>query len=926
MTKRSRPLDLFELLDEPLSTLRRLPGSGDEQAPKLVELLCAAGLKAMHQRSPPGVAIYLHPDCTMEHFESLSRDQAILWLMCGLGPNQSTLEESYIHGVRRPLLAKRLSTRLRQLRPAAALDAALAPLESLYSDIVGTTAEATAGATETAADALGADLSATMGSTRHGTGTTVTTIGYTIGDDRDVELAEAGEARQEEQLEAAVRSVVLAASVAMDVSQLQIEREWHQLRATHCTLANACLALVLSATNVHVQDATLVTNADRSRSRLSVLLYDATLHEAQQRPRRFVWVPCLGALLHAGSADVSPLAEQMCARLWRELRRTQGYYPPELLVSTLGPPLADWLGSCLAAHGGLALRATLAPKRQLCFYLHGAAGAGKSSMVRSLLPALVSVIRAFLHPDCAGAFVKQALNKPVEHLALEFDRRPNNNDLSVVTVLEMAREPLAATEPRLLMLALEEMPASRAGGGEGGRGGGEGGGGGGGGGEGGGGEGGGGEGGGGEGGGDAQAMCCSLLARHLRSNGAYNDLIICISSNYALTPSNEATLRGTRPFANLLPLRVLPVERDERAAFATSLLRANIATAMDTRAGRHRGGEGGVNVFAGALAEEPPDVELVGVELGEGDVRPLVRHLRCLAAHAAHLVATHLATSSSASEGEEGSKLAGCRLLLRVLPAPAASDQGGGGAALARPIELQLHRRGATAPASAALASAVVAPGPYGSLVRTDGVCLDERTLAVAEAAAAAAASFTSDLAERTDGTEEDAALSASAGGVSASGIRPVTALIDLFLSGALAPAVVLCTATERANRQADALLAGLPDALGEATLGVIPAVDVGLVKMNRSLYDKRDERSLRDEILDLKAFSPYVCVELLCETAGSELLIREMVEDSPSLVAHSVHKRILRKDGLLFVVRLGAATSADGITPELLSRASLVL
>ena len=96
-------------------------------------------------------------------------------------------------------------------------------------------------------------------------------------------------------------------------------------------------------------------------------------------------------------------------------------------------------------------------------------------------------------------------------------------------------------------------------------------------------------------------------------------------------------------------------------------------------------------------------------------------------------------------------------------------------------------------------------------------------------------------------------------------------------------------------------------------------------VKMNRSLYDRRDERSLRDEILDLRSSKPIVAVELLCPTVECELLIREMVEDSPSLVAHSVHKRILRKDGLLFIVR-AAAPSAEGVTPELLSRASLVL
>ena len=42
--------------------------------------------------------------------------------------------------------------------------------------------------------------------------------------------------------------------------------------------------------------------------------------------------------------------------------------------------------------------------------------------------------------------MKQNLNKPVADLDLEMQRRPNNNDLSVVTVVEMAREPLSASE------------------------------------------------------------------------------------------------------------------------------------------------------------------------------------------------------------------------------------------------------------------------------------------------------------------------------------------------------------------------------------------------------------------------------------------------------------------------------------------------
>jgi hypothetical protein len=160
--------------------------------------------------------------------------------------------------------------------------------------------------------------------------------------------------------------------------------------------------------------------------------------------------------------------------------------------------------------------------------------------------------------------------------------------------------------------------------------------------------------------------------------------------------------------------------------------------------------------------------------------------------------------------------------------------------------------------------------------------------------------------------------------------------IVDLYLANALAPAVVLCTDQPAPRALAAALLDALADVLpappvahggtGEGgALGLIRRVDVTEVKMNRSLYDTRDARSLRDEILDLRDLVPRVAVELLAPTSASELMIREMVEDSPSVVAHSVHKRILHKRGLLFVVLTGAP-SEKAISPELRSRASLVL
>ena len=76
---------------------------------------------------------------------------------------------------------------------------------------------------------------------------------------------------------------------------------------------------------------------------------------------------------------------------------------------------------------------------------------------------------------------------------------------------------------------------------------------------------------------------------------------------------------------------------------------------------------------------------------------------------------------------------------------------------------------------------------------------------------------------------------------------------------------------------------------------------------------DARDQAALKAE---------FLCNGVVVDP---EVLVREMVEDSPSTVAHSVHKRILHKDGLLFVVRVGAKEAKE-VSPELRSRASIVI
>jgi len=232
--------------------------------------------------------------------------------------------------------------------------------------------------------------------------------------------------------------------------------------------------------------------------------------------------------------------------------------------------------------------------------------------------------------------------------------------------------------------------------------------------------------------------------------------------------------------------------------------------------------------------------------------------------------------------------------------APTAAASGAGNFSL--PVKLALHSQRMSREASVELV-----PGSHGNLAALDGRRLHPSTEVIMHGLREAAAA--ADVPHPASPPSE---------------LASIGLVVDLFLADALAPAVVLITNTPSANALGSALLEALGAALPDE-LGFIRAIDVTEVKMNRSLYDERDSRSLRDEILDLRRTQPRVAAELLTPTRESELLIREMVEDSPSVVAHSVHKRILHKRGLLFLVRVGAA-DLGAVSPELLSRASLVL
>jgi hypothetical protein len=136
----------------------------------------------------------------------------------------------------------------------------------------------------------------------------------------------------------------------------------------------------------------------------------------------------------------------------------------------------------------------------------------------------------------------------------------------------------------------------------------------------------------------------------------------------------------------------------------------------------------------------------------------------------------------------------------------------------------------------------------------------------------------------------------------------------EFWLTGALAPAVVLSTS----DNPIELVLSAVSDL---DDVHVLKRIDVGSYRMMKSLYDPVETPNLRDDIRRLGK-GKTVVVELLCRDVASQLCIREMIEDTPSMAAYSSDRSALHKEGLLFLVRI----TGSAITPEIRSRASLIL
>jgi hypothetical protein len=251
------------------------------------------------------------------------------------------------------------------------------------------------------------------------------------------------------------------------------------------------------------------------------------------------------------------------------------------------------------------------PTRPLSFYLYGKAGAGKSSFVRNFQPALEATIEETMDPEILARFVKQNLNKRFGVLELELELRPNNNDLSVMSIIQGRRMTMAQSKPGLVVVDLEEMPSND------------------------------------DNANPNQLKVAQLISQRFSGrNGAFQDsgkpaprnsdkrgiandasLVTLFTSNYELDSASQEALKRLKMFETLDTVEMTAVSGSDRVQFANSYLRQCIKD---------------------RFAELDPRYDIsLDITVGEGDTRPLVRYLRMIAFYICALVSRSMRFGST---------------------------------------------------------------------------------------------------------------------------------------------------------------------------------------------------------------------------------------------------------------------------------------
>ena len=650
----------------------------------------------------------------------------------------------------------------------------------------------------------------------------------------------------------------------------QLLHEYNRITYENCTLANSCLHRWIYGDDEQQYDLDEVYYKASppgrylpKYERITINMKDFNAVEPSKS--KLILLPSLTKILTSRAIEAAtnctvrhPLdsvVDDMVLSTWDNLLRC-GYYVDETRKRYLGPELKKFYLSGLQGgkdiNAPILLNAHFTPTYPLSLYLYGTAGAGKSSLVSNLYPSINEAISIHCDPELCVRFCKQNLNKPFKTLQLELDLRPNNNDYSVMSIIQGRRMTLSQSKPGLVLVGLEEMPSNNT---------------------------------------DAdpnQSEVGKLISMrfsgrkgefkggqaprnsakrgehiaHLFSlcfdflfltnshmlmcpksfhTGISGDatIITVFTSNYDLEAPCFEALQQLDMFKNLAVIKCAPVSGKDRNAFSLSYLTQRVKESLLPWNG---------NV----------DISL-DIPCGEGDTRPLVRYLRMLSFHIHSLVVS----SKSNSDSNAGISIA-VSFDFSTDITQVSIDNG--------KQQLQLKS------------------GSFHNLYAITPTSIDDR-----------ASTTVTELQQLHPNLKNPSELSQ---------------ILDFYFAKTLCPAVIISH-----NKQ---LIEDLVKILSKAE-GVhgISNIDPASYKMMKSLYDPNDTPNLRDDILSIVHADEQcsVGVELCCHTSDSQLQIREIIEDTPSMTAFSTERSALHKDGLLFGVYV------DGeITPEIHSRASLLI
>lgn len=639
------------------------------------------------------------------------------------------------------------------------------------------------------------------------------------------------------------------------VDQLRVEHA--RIRARNSTLSNAYLQLWQRSCRRH--PALQLTRIEYHASpNPKFERFKLFVNEQRHRNDGALGLTLLPCLPHVVNLGIDATARHLVESFWGHLDRVCHYQSTSDLRKCVSPSLSRFFASGLSTPSSpscISLEAKFVPRYRFSLYLHGEPGTGKSSFVRCFARALQRVLNESIDPSIYQLdTVKQMLNKAAAELELDLELRRNNNDLSLSSLVMSRRQRNRAfglSDPATGLVVLALEELAPPSSMKFA-----------------------------EGSGTKRQLDNSLdpnqhatlnlltqrlsgrsgqhtMESHVRSNGVVRSgvsgdptILTLMTSNYELTDASGALLRQVPLFENIAVVAMKAVEDADRRNFASSYFNRFVSQQLRLRDPCSHRRSSSRRRYAITL----------DLQEGCGDVRPLVRRLRMLA----YYVAAQVNLPSSKTSGEMIVNVAQrsddrCTITLR-------SDE------IEALWELQ------TGSVSDLYVTSIVSQSFFRPETRQ---MLDSiRVL-----------SFQNDV--------------------------PCAELVMFFefwLTGALAPAVVLSTRDE-----AIASIVSTVSDLDE--VHVLKQIDVSSYRMMKSLYDPVDTPNLRDDIRRLGK-GKAVVVELLCRDVASQLCIRELIEDTPSMTAYSSDRSALHKEGLLFLVRI----TGSAITPEIRSRASLIL